>query len=123
MLVEFLYELQFFPDYGPDYELSVQPGNRKNHNSLEQMAAVCRTISGTRLLNDFMMFLKLCANSFLYLFKKNILFDFKVSVQPGNRKNHNSLEQMAVVCRTISGRSVLNDFTMFLKRNVCNFFL
>ena len=41
--------VQHFTDYGPGYELTVQAGNRKNHNSLHDLTNICRIIRGQLL--------------------------------------------------------------------------
>ena len=38
--------VQYFTDYGPDYELTVEAGNRKNHNSSQDLASICTLVSG-----------------------------------------------------------------------------
>ena len=40
---------QFFMRYGPDYELPITPGNRKNMNSRESLQRIHNTIIGTVL--------------------------------------------------------------------------
>ena len=49
-----LKRVQHFTDYGPGYEMTVQAGNRKNHNSLHDLTNICRIIRGQLLsLNLF----------------------------------------------------------------------
>ncbi|KAK7108351.1 histone deacetylase 8-like [Littorina saxatilis] len=36
---------KYFPDYGPDYELTVEAGNRKNHNTSSDLANTCRIVT------------------------------------------------------------------------------
>ena len=41
--------LQFFTKYGPSFELAVEPNNRKNHNSPEDLQEIIKIIEGENI--------------------------------------------------------------------------